>query len=209
MKALKLLLIFGMPVLIILGAAIVNSETVVARAVAEVKGTTPESPIAGRVIFAEMEQGLYVTAELTHVPNPGKHGFHVHEKGDCSNNGNAAGGHYNPAGVTHGHLPTDGHEKAHAGDLGNITINEDGTGSLQVILSDVHLVGEKNNISGLAVILHEKEDDFGQPTGNAGGRIGCGIIQSAESMPVVAEPVPGFLEPAAPVLESEPVPEGN
>jgi len=148
----------------------------VAKAVVEIKGTMPDSPIAGTAIFNETDAGVLVNVDVKNVPNPGKHGFHIHENGDCSDNGKAAGGHYNPMGVTHGHVPTDGLEKAHAGDMGNITIAEDGTGKLEVLLTHVHLTEYHNNITGLAVILHEKEDDFGQPTGNAGGRIGCGII---------------------------------
>ena len=71
------------------------------------------------------------------------------------------------------------HEKAHSGDMGNIDIAEDGTGKLELTLPEVSL----NDISGLAVILHEKVDDFGQPTGNAGGRIGCGIITPIQALP--------------------------
>lgn len=154
-----------------------------ANGVVILKGTSGKyAELSGTVSFRETDKGLVVNADVKNVP-PGKHGFHVHEKGDCAKEGNAAGGHYNPHGVTHGFLPTDGHEKAHTGDMGNITVAEDGTGKLEVTLQDVHLSGDTNNISGLAVILHEKEDNFGQPTGNAGGRIGCGIITPAQGLP--------------------------
>jgi superoxide dismutase, Cu-Zn family len=167
--------------------AYLYSQDVNARAIANMKGTMPDSQIAGTVTFEETEAGLVIIADLANVPSPGKHGFHIHEKGDCSDDGKAAGGHYNPASVIHGHLPTDGAEKAHAGDMGNITINENGTGKLNLTLPGVHLTGAKNNVLGLSVILHEKADDFSQPTGNAGGRIGCGIITSADTMPIVID----------------------
>ena len=105
----------------------------------------------------------------------GMHGFHIHEKGDC---GDAefknAGGHFNPANEAHG-APTDADH--HAGDLGNIEIAADGSGAL-AISSDMLTVGPGDiSVVGRAVILHEKQDDLKtQPTGDAGGRIACGVI---------------------------------
>jgi Cu-Zn family superoxide dismutase len=142
---------------------------------AAIKGTAKDSKVVGSVSFMETDEGLQVEASVADVP-PGKHGFHIHEKGDCSNEGNAAGGHFNPMNVQHGHMPKDGAEKAHSGDMGNIEVGADGTGRISVFLPGVYLVGKEPSVAGLSVILHEKEDDFGQPTGNAGGRIGCGII---------------------------------
>ena len=149
------------------------------QAVAVITGTQPDSTIKGIVTFTETEDGLQVTAEVYGVPVAGKHGFHIHEKGSCEDAGNAAGGHYNPHGVSHGFLPKDGMEAAHFGDMGNIEIDSEGSGTLSLDLAGLTLTGE-NNVLGHAVILHEKEDDFGQPTGNAGSRIGCGIITVAE-----------------------------
>jgi Cu-Zn family superoxide dismutase len=65
---------------------------------------------------------------------------------------------------------------AHAGDMGNIEIGENGSGTLIVFMPGLSLSQGEANVTGKAVILHEQEDDFGQPTGNAGGRIGCGVI---------------------------------
>jgi Cu-Zn family superoxide dismutase len=144
---------------------------------AEIKGTSPDSTVTGLAKITEVEGGLKIEVELSGVTPPGKHGFHIHENGSCEDKGNAAGGHYNPDGVMHGSLLNDGFTKAHAGDFGNIDINDDGTGTLSVIVPGLSLSGEKYNVTGRAMILHEKEDDFGQPTGNAGGRIGCGIIE--------------------------------
>lgn len=142
---------------------------------ASIKGTVKDSPVAGSVSFMETNDGLQVEASVADVP-PGKHGFHIHEKGDCGDEGKAAGGHFNPGQVDHGFMPKDGAMHAHTGDMGNVEVGADGTGKISVFLPGVHLVGKDPSVAGLAVILHEKEDDFGQPTGNAGGRIGCGII---------------------------------
>lgn len=147
-----------------------------------IKGTAEDSKISGEVTFTEENDGLLVEAALANVP-PGKHGFHIHEKGSCDDMGKAAGGHFNPDGVMHGYLPEGGHMKAHAGDMGNIEVGADGKGTLKVFLPQVTLSSGKYVVAGRAVILHDKEDDFSQPLGNAGGRIGCGIIIEEGSKP--------------------------
>ncbi len=119
--------------------------------------------------------GLHVTINVAGVP-PGSHGIHIHEYGDCGNGGKAAGGHFNPDGVQHGLFPSDGVSKAHPGDMGNIEVGEDGSGTLTVLLPRVALSSGPYSVGGRAIILHEQPDDFGQPTGNAGSRIGCGTI---------------------------------
>ncbi len=144
-------------------------------ATAIIKATKEGSLVSGKVEFREASDGLKVAAAVQNVA-PGKHGFHVHEKGVCVDGGNAAGGHFNPDGVSHGLLTKDGFAHAHAGDMGNMEVAADGTGSLETVLPGLTLDQGKYGITGRAVILHEKEDDFGQPTGNAGGRIGCGEI---------------------------------
>ncbi len=149
---------------------------VTATAQANLQGTQEGSPINGHVRLSETAEGVIMDAEVFNVPNPGPHGFHVHEKGSCADSGNAAGGHYNPNSVPHGHLFHDGLDEAHAGDMGNIEIDANGHGIYTGLLPGVSLTEGEYNISGLAIILHEKADDFGQPTGNAGGRIACGII---------------------------------
>ena len=145
------------------------------RGIATIQGTQPESPITGTATLLPTPQGLRASIRVTGAP-PGTHGIHFHEKGDCGQGGNAAGGHYNPAGVQHGFLPKDGLRGAHAGDLGNIQIGPDGTGTLDLILPGLTLREGAHPVDGRAIILHEKADDFGQPTGNAGGRIACGVI---------------------------------
>ncbi len=157
----------------------VGQAVLAATGVADIKGTAPDSQISGQATFKDVDGGLSVEAQLQGVA-PGKHGFHIHEFGDCSDHGKAAGSHYNPEGVQHGDLMKEGHEKAHAGDMGNVEIGPDGTGTYQGTLPGITLSGGAQNVGGRAVILHEKEDDFSQPTGNAGGRIGCGTIDITE-----------------------------
>ena len=124
---------------------------------------------------AGKDAGLQVVVRVSNSP-PGKHGLHIHQYGNCNDSGNAAGGHYNPDNVPHGFLPSDGLARAHPGDLGNIEVGPDGSGSLSVVLPGVSLSGGQYAVAGRAIVLHEKPDDFGQPTGNAGSRIGCGTI---------------------------------
>lgn len=150
---------------------------------AMIHGTAADSKIAGEARFTEKDGGLEAEINIVNAP-PGKHGFHIHENGSCDDMGKAAGGHYNPDGVMHGMVVKDGFAHAHAGDFGNIEIGEDGTGTLTAFIPGLTLTGEKYKVSGKAVILHEKEDDFGQPLGNAGGRIGCGIIVVADRIEV-------------------------
>lgn len=144
-----------------------------------IQGTTPGSPITGTATFSATGTGtdtqLQVVVRVSSLA-PGKHGLHVHQYGNCGDAGNAAGGHYNPDNAPHGFLPTDGLTKAHPGDLGNIEVGADGSGSLTVTLPGVSLSGGSYAVAGRSIIVHEKVDDFGQPTGNAGGRIGCGTI---------------------------------
>ncbi len=146
-----------------------------ASAAAEIKGTEPGSKISGTIIFQEKKGGLQVTTKISGAP-AGLHGFHIHENGSCGDKGNAAGGHFNPDGVKHGLLRKDGFASAHAGDLGNVKIKANGKGGLKRFLPGLTLADGKYAVAGKSVILHEKQDDFGQPTGNAGGRIGCGVI---------------------------------
>ena len=130
-------------------------------------------------MFDETPAGLAIDVKVSNV-SPGLHGFHIHEKGSCEEQGNAAGGHYNPMNAEHGFLPKDGMEGAHAGDFGNIEVGPNGGGELKLTIPGLSIRGGTHDVEGHAVILHEKQDDFGQPTGNAGGRIGCGVIQVSQ-----------------------------
>jgi Cu-Zn family superoxide dismutase len=134
------------------------------------------SNVSGWATFTERSTGG--VAVVVHIENapPGTHGLHVHEKGDCSAaDASSAGGHFNPGGNPHAG-PTDMHR--HAGDLGNITIEANGTGHLELVTDLLAVKPGPNSVVGKAVIFHEKADDMQtQPTGNAGGRLGCGVVQ--------------------------------
>jgi Cu-Zn family superoxide dismutase len=142
---------------------------------AVIRGTEPGSKLAGEMKLEETDAGLRIDVTLSGAP-PGDHGFHIHAFGSCDDGGKAAGGHYNPDGVKHGSLQKDGPTGAHAGDLGNLRVQPDGTGSFTATLERLTLSGARYPVAGRAVILHAQPDDFGQPTGNAGARIGCGTI---------------------------------
>lgn len=165
----KLILIFLVSVFALTQSAYAE------KAVAVLKGTADPS-IAGTVEFEEAQNGVTVKGTISGI-SPGEHGFHVHENGSCGDLGNAAGGHFNPDKNPHGLTAADGISHVHAGDLGNISVNKDLKGNYHAMVPGLTLKPGKYNITGRAVIVHEKQDDFGQPTGNAGGRIACGIIE--------------------------------
>lgn len=147
-----------------------------ATAAALIKGTAEGSSVNGVATLQDTAEGLKMDIEIAGAP-AGLHGIHIHENGSCADMGNAAGGHFNPDHVMHGMVTKDGLTAAHAGDMGNIEISAGGSGTLSMVIPGVTLTGGKYNVEGKAIILHEKQDDFGQPTGNAGGRIGCGLIE--------------------------------
>src|SRR5690625_4266767 len=124
-------------------------------------------------------QGIRVEANISGLSADALHGFHIHEYGDCrADDGTSAGGHYNPQGMDHG-APTD--SERHIGDLGNLSANSDGVATLDYVDPVLSFSGA-NSIIGYGVIVHAGEDDFvTQPTGDAGGRIGCGVIGVANT----------------------------
>jgi superoxide dismutase, Cu-Zn family len=130
--------------------------------------------VKGQVNFREETEGVRVTATIEGL-TPGKHGFHIHEKGDCSAaDFTSAGGHFNPSQMKHG-SPTD--SEHHAGDFGNLEANDQGIARFERVFNWLSFMGT-NSILNRAVIVHEKADDLTtQPTGNAGGRLACGVIQ--------------------------------
>jgi len=136
------------------------------------------SAVRGSVTFRAAGGRVQVHAEVENVP-AGVHGFHLHEKGDCSAaDFTSAGGHFNPAGVAHGAPDAEPH---HAGDFGNITVGEDGKGSLELESNELTLDDGPTGVVGRAIILHAGEDDLhSQPTGNAGARLACGVVKLAE-----------------------------
>ena len=138
---------------------------------------TAGSNVGGIVTFTRSGEEVKVVADITGL-TPGKHGFHIHEFGDCSSSdGSSAGGHFNPMHKAHG--APDATDR-HAGDLGNIEADASGKAHLESSDKVMKLSGAES-IIGHAVIVHEKADDLKtQPTGNAGGRLACGVIGVAK-----------------------------
>lgn len=136
---------------------------------------TQGNKVTGTVAFVREPNGIRVTARIQSLAE-GDHGFHVHEKGDCSApDGSSAGGHFNPTNLPHAGRDA---QKRHVGDLGNLTADANGVASVNFVDSHLELSGP-NSIIGKAVIVHAGPDDFtSQPSGNAGGRVACGVIES-------------------------------
>jgi Cu-Zn family superoxide dismutase len=137
---------------------------------------TTNQTARGTVHFTDMNDGSTdVQVDLTAVP-PGIHGFHVHDKGDCSNDAQAAGGHFNPTSAPHGAPDAVSH---HAGDFGNVTADEKGEVHTKFTTHSVTVKAGPLSVIGHAVVLHGNPDDLtSQPAGNAGPRIACGIVQA-------------------------------
>lgn len=152
-----------------------SSTALAASAVADIKGTVDGSAVTGRAVMQELNGGVQFSISVYHV-TPGMHGIHIHQFGSCGNTGLAAGKHFNPAGVAHGFLPAHGFNAAHVGDLGNINVQANGIGFLELFVPGMKIAEGPAAIAGRAIILHDKPDDFSQPLGNAGDRIGCGVI---------------------------------
>jgi Cu-Zn family superoxide dismutase len=131
------------------------------------------SKVTGVVYFTQKGDVIEITGKITGL-TPGKHGFHVHEFGDLTNpEGMSTGGHFNPDNKKHGSPHA---EDRHVGDLGNIVADKDGVAELNFTDKIIKLHGP-HSIIGRGLIVHAKEDDEKtQPTGDAGGRVGGGII---------------------------------
>lgn len=139
---------------------------------------TDGNEVSGTVTFEQTEKGVRVMGELQGLAQ-GKHGFHIHQYGDCTaSDGTSAGGHYNPSGDEHA-APTA--EKRHMGDMGNIEANEEGVATIDYVDSKIALNGA-DSIIGRGVIVHGGEDDLtSQPSGAAGPRVACGVIGIANT----------------------------
>ena len=142
-------------------------------------GSLNDSGVTGMAVFTQNGDQITLTAEIQGA-SPGLHAIHIHANGDCSApDGTSAGGHWNPTDVAHGKW---GEGEFHLGDIGNITVGEDGTGRI-TLTTDLWEIGTGSDIDvvGRSIIVHADADDFvSQPSGNAGARIGCGVIVLAE-----------------------------
>jgi Cu-Zn family superoxide dismutase len=160
----------------IAAAADVSGGATVDKAVAVVQ-PTHGNEVHGVVRFERSSKGVKVTGELEGLA-PGEHGFHVHQYGDCSGpDGKTAGDHWNPHGKPHG---APGAAERHVGDLGNVRADDSGKAKIDAVDDKLRLDGS-DSIVGRAVIVHAKPDDLKtQPTGNAGDRVGCGVVGVAK-----------------------------
>jgi len=146
------------------------------KAVAVLRATQGNT-VEGKVTFTKADGGVKVNVHVTGL-TAGKHGFHIHEFGDCSAaDGASAGGHFNPSSESHG---APGDALRHTGDLGNIEASAEGVADIEYTDSRAAFEGA-NSVLGRGVIVHAGIDDLKtQPTGNAGGRVACGVIGAAK-----------------------------
>ncbi|OJY81937.1 MAG: superoxide dismutase [Sphingobacteriales bacterium 44-15] len=150
----------------------------VQHAEATIANTYPDTAVSGTVKFDATDGGkVKMVLELTVPSKAGKNvAVHIHDHGDCGDSGMASHGHWNPTNAQHGKWGTG---SFHLGDIGNVKLDSKGKGSLTMETDLWSLGGTPDkNIIGHAIIVHGGEDDYkSQPAGNAGARIGCGIIQ--------------------------------
>jgi superoxide dismutase, Cu-Zn family len=182
MKLFTLWLIALLCLSLVAGAAL--AQTPEPKAAAPLKAIavlhpTPDNKVNGTVTFTEEADGVRVQVDLTGL-TPGKHGFHVHEFGDCSAPDLAsAGGHFNPTNKPHAG-PDDA--ERHVGDMGNVEADASGAAKLEYVDHEISLANDQRCIIGRSVIVHAKADDLkSQPAGDSGSRIACGVIGIAKS----------------------------
>jgi Cu-Zn family superoxide dismutase len=139
----------------------------------------------GQASIADGPNGVVVNLSLREKPAgipPGVHGFHIHAVGKCEPPFKSAGDHFTPEKHGHGFLSKSGR---HAGDMPNIHVPENGALTVEFFVPDVRLKTGKNALldaDGAALVIHAKPDDYrSDPSGNAGDRIACGIIESAKT----------------------------
>ena len=136
------------------------------------------SNVAGTVTFTQKGDKVLMVAHVAGLKPNQEHGFHIHEKGDCSSgDGMSAGGHFNPLGKPHAHPST---PERHAGDMFALKADDYGNATLSIELDVITVTEGPTGIIGRGVIVHAQPDDYRtQPTGNAGARLACGAIQKS------------------------------
>ena len=149
------------------------------KAEAVLNGTQADTTLSGTVRFSEDDGKVKMKLEVD-IPKMANKtvAVHLHEHGSCGDMGKEAHGHWNPTSANHGKW---GSASFHRGDIGNVDLNGEGKGSLELEtdLWSISGTDSTKNILNKAVIVHSGKDDFTtQPTGNAGSRIGCGVIQA-------------------------------
>ncbi len=134
------------------------------------------SLVSGKITLMPMGGGVHMTGMVGGLAPNSVHGFHIHEKGDCgAADASSAGGHFAPGGTAHGRRGSGPH---HAGDIDNITANAEGVASINAHLDGLVIGGgASNDIAGRAIVVHAKADDYtSQPSGDAGARVACAVI---------------------------------
>jgi Cu-Zn family superoxide dismutase len=134
------------------------------------------SQASGTLMLMPMGDGVHVTGDIGGLAPNSTHGFHIHEKGDCSAaDASSAGGHFNPSGDAHGRASAPHH---HLGDNDNLVADASGVAHVNAHFPGAALGGGgANDVIGKAVVVHADADDYtSQPSGNAGARIACGVI---------------------------------
>lgn len=156
-----------------------------ATAIAETRSATATlaptegNETAGTLSFTMVDGVVRASGEITGLGAGTRHGFHLHERGDCSApDAESAGGHFNPHASDHGRA---GHGEHHGGDADNLVADADGVAAVDVHFEGVTIGdGTATDIVGRGVIVHADPDDyFTQPTGNAGARLACGVVEIA------------------------------
>jgi Cu-Zn family superoxide dismutase len=147
-------------------------------AIAQLKPTQGNTT-SGTVWFEQQGEHVIITAQLTGLAPDSLHGFHVHEKGDCSApDAASAGGHFNPGKYPHGDPLA---QDRHAGDMWNVRADEHGNASYRAEAPQMSLSPGPLSVVGKSVIVHAGPDDYhSQPAGNSGARIACGVISTSE-----------------------------
>lgn len=150
------------------------AEPAAGQALIAVLTPTEGSSTKGVVVFESAAGGVKVTGVIGGLEPNSKHGFHVHEFGDCSApDAASAGGHYTPSKSQHGGTEAPRHE----GDLGNIEADAKGVATVDVTVPNVSTVGGSAPLVGRGLIVHAKADDLKtQPTGDSGARAACGVL---------------------------------
>lgn len=163
-------------ILIVLSAALLSACAAQGPAAEAVLQPTKGNAAAGAVSFTQEGGKVRITA-LVQGLTPGAHGFHIHDRGDCSApDATSAGGHFNPFAKPHGDPARAGH---HAGDLPMLVAGADGQARFEALMDGITLQSGPANILGRSVIVHAQPDDFTtQPTGNSGARVSCGVIKA-------------------------------
>jgi len=137
---------------------------------------TRGSTVAGAVRFVQAGDVVQVSGQISGLKPGAEHGFHIHEKGDCSSgDGMSTGGHFNPGGHGHGRH---GEGMHHTGDLPSLKADAKGVAQFSFESRSIRLGSGATDVVGRGLIVHRDPDDYTtQPTGNAGPRLACAVIQ--------------------------------